>query len=145
MDFFYEKSFLPNATAMKISSFHKQLGDSVSLVIEEDDLKFKFDLLYIIRESRHTEKPSSALTDDTRSRLVGKTFRFDPNQFEIDEVIAACRPDYSLYPEPEPWRKTKYSEAQIAQFFFQGKLLKNVQPFEHPEGDKPTLIADDSF
>ena len=44
MDFFYKKSVYPNPTVMKISSYHKQLGDLVNFIEEPSHVKMPFDL-----------------------------------------------------------------------------------------------------
>ena len=42
---------------MKISSYHKQLGDQVNFVIKQDDIYRPYDLYYIIKENSKTPNP----------------------------------------------------------------------------------------
>lgn len=42
---------------MKISSYHKQLGDKVNFVIREVDINRPFDIYYIIKENSKTPNP----------------------------------------------------------------------------------------
>lgn len=42
---------------MRISSYHKQLGDEVTFVQTEFDIRRPFDLYYIIKEKDKTPNP----------------------------------------------------------------------------------------
>lgn len=144
MDFFYKKSFLPNPKAMKISSFHKQSGDLVNFVTEDSHIKMVYDLFYIIREKTSTKRPPGNLIDDKRSRLIGAGFKHSDNAWDIDAVIAACRPDYMLYPEKE--ERDAYYNANIIQFYHNGIKLEVIQPFENTlKYRKKNLVIDKEF
>jgi len=53
------------------------------------------------------------------------------------------RPDYTLYPENS---KDAYYNANIAQFYHNGKLLLKKQPFENSIAHhKKTLVIDKEF
>jgi hypothetical protein len=53
---------------MKISSYHKQLGDQVNFVVKEDDLDRPYDLMYIIKESNKIANPPTHYYLDKRVR-----------------------------------------------------------------------------
>ena len=143
MDFYYKKSFAPNPMAMKISSFYKQRHHIVNFVLEEFHTGISYDEYYIIRERESTPKPPAKLLDDKRVKLIGKGFKFFDNYWEPDAVIAAVRPDYTLYPENP---KDAYYNANIAQFYHNGKLLLKKQPFENSIAHhKKTLVIDKEF
>ena len=143
MDFFEGKSFYPNPVAMKISSFHKQQGHLINFVEEKYHLTLSFDVMYIIKEKRQTSKPSSKYLNDKRVKLIGKSFRFFDNYWEIPPVISAVRPDYLLYPERE---KDAYYNANIAQFYHNGMLLNKKQSFQNTKKfHKKTLVIDKEF
>lgn len=42
---------------MKISSYHKQLGDKINFVMREVDINRPFDIYYIIKENNKTPNP----------------------------------------------------------------------------------------
>lgn len=143
MDFYYKKSFSPNPKAMKISSYHQQIGNLVNFVTEKYHINMLFDELYIIKEKRSTPRPAGNLIDDKRSRLIGSDFRYDDQKWEINEIIAACRPDYLLYPKVED---NAYYNADIVQFYHKEKRLELKQPFENAlKGRKKTLVIDKNF
>jgi hypothetical protein len=128
---------------MKISSFHKQQGHLINFVLDKYHIDLAYDLYYILRENKLTPRAPSNLTDDKRNRLLGKTFRFERNYYDIDAVIAAVRPDYMLYPEKE---KDSYYNANIVQFYHNGKLLNVKQPFINTKkSHKKTLVVDKEF
>lgn len=143
MDFFYKKSFLPNIDAMQISSFHKQLGDSINFITESYHIKMEFDLYYIIRNKKITPRPPSSLIEDKRVKVLGKQMIIYDNYFEINEVIGAVRPDYLLYPEKE---KDAYYNANLIRFYVKNKLVFIRQPIENQlKYHKKTLVVDLDF
>lgn len=62
MDYYYaeNKTNCFNPDAMKISSYHKQLGDVVNFVEKQDDIYRPYDLYYIIRDKKTTPQPPSS-------------------------------------------------------------------------------------
>ena len=143
MDFYYKKSFLPNPIAMKLSSFHKQKGDLINFITEDYHINMSYDLYYIIKEKTSTPKPPGILLDDKRVKLIGRPLRYFDNYWEPDAIIAAVRPDYLLYPENP---RDAYYNANIAQFYHNGALLKVKQPFENTIAHhKKTLVVDKEF
>lgn len=144
MDFYYKKSFLPNPILMKVSSFHRQIGDIINFVEEESHLKMTYDLIYIMREKRKTPRLHSKLIDDKRSRLMGEYFKPFENYWQIDSVIAAVRPDYMLYPDIS--ERNAYYNANFVQFYHNGKKLEIKQPFENTKKHhKKTVVIDKDF
>jgi hypothetical protein len=114
---------------MKLSSYHIQKGDIVMLAQEEMDLKYQHDLMYVVREGMIGSIPPLINARDTRVKLIGKAFRFYDNYMpDIDEVQAACRPDYTLYPIKE---ENRLSKADMVQFYSNGKRLNKIQNFEN--------------
>lgn len=143
MDFYYKKSFYPNPTAMKLSSFHKQEGDLINFVQEEYDISMSYDIFYIIREKSETPRPPGRLIDDKRVRLIGRPMRFFDNFWTPPAIVSAVRPDYMLYPENP---RDAYYNANIVQFYHNGELLKLKQPFENSIAfHKKTLVVDKEF
>ena len=59
LDYYYNTNKVNcfNPDVMKISSFHKQSGDSINFVQKEDDIHRPFDLYYIIKENKKTPNP----------------------------------------------------------------------------------------
>lgn len=143
MDFYHKKTFLPSPVAMKISSFHKQQHHIVNFIEESYHIDMSYDLFYIIKEREETPRPHGKFYDNKKVKMIGRSFRFADNHWEIDSIIASVRPDYDLYPEIE---KNAYYNANIAQFFHNGKKIKIKQPFENTKKHhKKTLIIDKDF
>lgn len=141
MDFYHKKSFLPNPKAMKISSFHKQQGDLINFVGDETEIFLSYDLYYVIRENETTPRAPGKLVNNPKVRLLGHPMRFFDNYWDIDEIIAAVRPDYLLYPEVET--RAAYYNAHVVQFYHNGKKLPLIQPFENIEKHhRKTLVID---
>jgi len=143
MDFYYKRSFVPNPTAMKLSSYHKQKGHLINFVTEEYHITMSYDIYYVIKEKPKTPKPPAIILHDNRSRLIGKSFKFLDNLWIPPAIISAVRPDYLLYPEVE---RNSYYNANIVQFYHKGKLLTKKQPFENTiKHHKKTLVIDKEF
>ena len=129
LDWYNKKSFLPNIKCMKLSSYHIQLGDIVMLAQEEMDLTYQHDIMYVVRESMMGQVPPKVNVRDSRVKLIGKAIRFYDNYMpDINEVQAACRPDYTLYPIKE---ENKMSKADMVQFYSNDKRLTKIQNFEN--------------
>lgn len=60
---------------MKISSYHKQLGDKVNFVVKEDDIRRPYDLYYIIKEKQETPNAPLDFYLNTKVRWWGKAFK----------------------------------------------------------------------
>lgn len=139
VDYYYKRSGF-NADIMRISSFHKQRGDQVNFILNEYDMNRPYDLIYIFKDDDKLQSPPSKFFDK-RSKVWGKGFRYISN-WKIPDVILACRPDYTLYPDPV----TKFERADMLQFFNDdGKLLGLTQNAENTRSNKKTLIVDRAF
>jgi hypothetical protein len=120
MDWFHKQSFTPNHKAQKISSFHKQKGDIINFIEETQHLTFDYDLLYIIREKKHTPFPKRQYIDKENVKLIGDEFDFYDNHYVLEEVIEMVRPDYELYHIPN---SNIYSGAHMIQMLHGTKFL----------------------
>ena len=89
----------PNLCCMKISGWHKRLGDSVTLKTNYDDLQF-FDKVYVAKVFTDTPTPSAGLFDDPLDApnvIKGGTgFYFDEAE-PLSNEIEHAMPDYHLY------------------------------------------------
>lgn len=100
LDYYYAKKKVNcfNTDAMKISSYHKQCGDTINFVVKEDDIRRPYDLYYIIKENSKTPNPPFDFYTNKNVRWWGKANRIRIN-WEMNKTILGCRPDYLLYPE----------------------------------------------
>jgi hypothetical protein len=126
---------------MKLFSYHSQIGNHPQFISEEFHLSGNHDVLYLIRELRHTPFPPGDLVDDKRTILMGKEFELFDDVEDIPIEAAVCRPDYSIY---QYEGNNPYSRASFVQFFQDGKRLKNVQDW-HRANSRSTLIIDTNF
>lgn len=123
---------------MQISSYHKQLGDSVSLAENEFDLSLKYDVIYICKNSKATKTPSRKMIDDPRTRLIGSGFKYFKT-YELPKVVYCCRPDYLLYPQPE--NETSYTNANFIRFYWKKELIEQRQDFHNAKKQMKRLIV----
>lgn len=127
-----------NPDAMKISSYHKQLGDSVNFVTKEDDIYRPYDLYYIIKEKTATPQPPMSFILDRKVRWWGKAYRGKVN-WKMNDVMLGCRPDYLLYPE----RNTKQERAEhIRLFNNNAELLPRRQDWANTFTNKHVIVTD---
>jgi len=144
MDWFYDFSHIPNHRVMKISSYHKQQNHYINFVEKERDLKYTFDIMYIIRENTHTPFPSAKYVDKDNIKMIGQEFNFYDNWWSTTAVIDMCRPDYTLYDVGE---RNAYGNAHVVQFLHKGKLLTKKQYYINSaeKHHKKTLVVDDGL
>lgn len=143
MDFYHKKTSSPNPDLMKISSFHKQQNHLVNFVTEEFHIGLAHDIFYLYRDTRLTPPAPTAVSDSPKTKVMGRTFRYYPNIYEIDALIAAVRPDYLLYP---PREKDAYYNADVIQFFHKGQYIETRQPIENlQQNSRKTLVVDKTF
>ena len=59
LDYYHAKEKVNcfNPDVMKISSYHKQMGDTINFVTTQDDIRRPYDLYYIIKEDNKTPNP----------------------------------------------------------------------------------------
>ena len=60
---------------MRISSYHKQCGDTVNFVLKEDDIHRPYDLYYIIKENTKTPNPPVEFFINTKVRWWGSAVK----------------------------------------------------------------------
>lgn len=142
LDWYCGHSQVPNVNCMKLSSYHKQRGDSINFITDKTQLGLAFDLMYIARESEETEVPNTKLLNDSRVRLLGRGFRYYGTK-SIGNVVAACRPDYLLYKVDE---HNPYANANFAQFYCGKTRLTKKQDYHSTfKFHKKTLVVDNYF
>lgn len=140
LDYYYTKKDF-NIECMKISSFHKQKGDSINFVTNEFQVEMEFNLMYITKKSLKVQAPPLWLLENSKVRVWGEGFKYFTN-YALPPVIAACRPDYLLYPE----KATKKQRAEMVQFFdYRGNLLRKTQDYHNTFHNKNTLVVDQYF
>ena len=139
MDLDYMAKTEPNFLAMRISSYHKQMGDSVTLLRNKDKLPRKIERLYILRRDPELQKPSVKLLYHPNVRVVGIEHF---TNWEPGAVVLACRPDYSLYPRG----RDKFERADLVQLTDEhGHLLHMRQNDENVETNKDCVVTDENL
>lgn len=145
LEWYNKLQFVPNPKCMKISSFHKQKNDIVTLAQDSYDLTLDYDYMYVVRENISSGSiPESIDLLSEKVFLIGEGLKFYSRYKEdIDEVMAACRPDYLLYPII---KDNVMSRANIVQFFSGGKLLDVFQDYHNTYRNKHyTYVVDRNF
>lgn len=137
-DYLYATSNIPNYKAMKLHSYHSQIGDNPTLIDHEYQLTDKHDTLYLIREQKNTPIPGGGILDDYRTILVGKQFEIFDDVWEMPNEVAVCRPEYSIYKYDKP---NIYDRASFVQFINNRSILKNVQDWRRAD-NRVTVIVD---
>jgi len=108
---------------MKISSYHKQLGDEVNFVEKDDDIYRPHDIYYIIKENSKTPNPPYEFYLNPKVKWWGNAV-FSKVNWKMPNAMLACRPDYLIYPE----KNTQLERAeQIRLLDNQGRLMPLVQ------------------
>lgn len=144
IEWYNKASFMPNATCMKLSSYHQQKGDLCFLILDRFDFTLDYDILYAVRTSVGGKLPQELKVRDKRTNLIGPGFKFyDRYMVELPSAIAACRPDYLLYPLKE---ENRYNNVNMIQFYSNGIRLPVIQdPMRGTKKSTDTLIIDDDF
>lgn len=143
LDYYYadSKRNMKNPDVMKISSYHKQMGDKVNFVTKKDDIYRPYDLYYLIKEKQKTPLPPIDFFVNHRVRWWGKAFKVRINWKMPDEMLI-CRPDYLLYPEFDT--KEERSE-HIRLFNDKCELLPITQDWRNTFTNKFALVTDKNF
>lgn len=143
MDYYYAKirKNVFNSFAMKISSYHKQLGDEINFVRSKNDLHRPYDRYYIFKEHEDIPDLIEFLLDTS-----GKIFWYGHGvptsrcNLNLDDKILGCRPDYLLYTEKD----TKFERAEQVRFTnTQGKPLEWIQTWDNTFKNKLVLVLDE--
>ena len=103
-DYVLGKSEFPNLALMKISTYHKKIGDSVSFITRYTPELFT--TFYIACESEDFRQPKSTISDNVK--LVGSFFCGGAHP-KLPPEIMKCKPDMSLYENTSVYRKTQCS------------------------------------
>lgn len=90
-------SKIPNLALMKISAYHKAIGDEVGFNIEDPD---KIYASCIFTKNKHKVDGLSLLYPNTEIDIGGSGYDLDKR---LDPVIERMTPDYDLYPDCESY------------------------------------------
>ena len=144
LEWYNKVSFSPNIMCMKLSSYYQQMGHLVTLAQDEYDLRLDFDEMYVIRKSIGGSLPPQIKIRDQRVHLMGPGFKFyDRYLAELPEVVAACRPDYLLYPVKE---ENQIGNADVVQFYSKGKRIELMQDYTNAyKKAKNVYVVDEDF
>jgi len=85
----------PNLALMKISGYHKDLGDTVSLIFHDYSEMKDYDFVYISKVFTFTKIPKEALA--FKNLNIGGTGFFPDGGKNLPYNIEHFKPDYSLY------------------------------------------------
>ena len=142
LDWMFDKSEIPNVNCMKLSSFHKQRGDSVYFIGDMSELSLAYDRLYVFGESDSTPTISSKLLNDERTILFGKRFELCGAK-KLGTVVSGCRPDYLLY-DIQDQNSSSYAKANFVTFFTDtGNKIQKLQEWKNTKkGVKRTIVTD---
>ena len=142
LDYYYskKKKNLFNPDAMRVSSYHKQLGDKINFVTTEYDIRRPYDIYYIFKEFQKTPNPPADFFTNSKVRWLGKANRF--RQWKMPDVMMAVRPDYLLYPE-----KTTIAEKseQLRLFNSKAQLLPLIQDYTNTFCGRKRVILTDQY
>lgn len=129
---------------MKISSFYKQQNTIINFATNDYEIKYDYDLMYIVRENPMGSFPADINIRDENVFLIGEGMRFyDRYMPDITDIMAACRPDYSLYKIRD---ENKLARAQMVQFFYDGKRMPLIQDYHTAyKKAKFTFVLDEHF
>jgi len=143
LDYYYSKNKVNcfNPDVMKISSYHKQLGDEVNFVEKDDDIYRPHDIYYIIKENSKTPNPPYEFYLNPKVKWWGNAV-FSKVNWKMPNAMLACRPDYLIYPE----KNTQLERAeQIRLLDNQGRLMPLVQDWTNVFKRKRALVIDDNL
>ena len=123
---------------MKISSYHKQLGDTINFVTTVEDIRRPYDLYYIIKENNKTPNPPLDFFTNRKIRWWGNAYRVRVN-WKMSDAMLGCRPDYLLYPE----YNTQLERAEHVRFFNNNaELLPIYQDYSNTFKKKKVVVTD---
>ena len=142
LDYFHteEKVNCFNPDVMKISSYHKQLGDTINFVTTVDDIRRPYDLYYIIKENSKTPNPPLDFFTTSKIRWWGNAYRVRVN-WKMTDAMLGCRPDYLLYPE----YNTQLERAEHVRFFNNNAELLPIYQDYHNTFKKKKVIVTDKY
>ena len=126
---------------MKLSSYHKQMGDKVFLMEKGVDLEGRYDTLYICRASSKYPLPPIKFWGKDNIKIFGNCDYM--NNYEIPDIVLACRPDYDLYEKFKSNKEYHYDAIQL--FDSRGELLPRTQMADTIYKNKRSLVIDDGI
>ncbi len=140
LDYYYakDKSNCFNPDVMKISSYHKQLGDKVNFVMREVDINRPFDIYYIIKENNKTPNPPFEFFTNSKVKWWGNAYKARI-KWSMSDAMLGCRPDYLLYPE---YDTTLERSEQLRLFNDKGELLPHIQDYSNTFKRKRVILTD---
>lgn len=140
LDYYYAEKKVNcfNPDAMKISSYHKQLGDQVYLVQNEFDYRRPFDLCYIIKNDIKKPHPPKEFFLNPKVKWWGKAYKARI-KWRMNDAMLGARPDYLLYPEKNT--RLERSE-QVRLFNDNAELLPLYQDWTNTFKNKFTIVTD---
>ena len=136
-----DKTNLINVDAMKISSYHKQRGDNVYLVKSKFDIKREWDIMYICKENMDRPTPPLSLTlNNPKIIKIGNGWKKSDS---LSKIVAACRPDYLLYPNMQKQNNTAIERSEYWRFLDdEGNLLPLIQDASRQEKKNFVVVSD---
>lgn len=142
LDWFYDKTEIPNVNCMKLSSFHKQMGDKTYFINDMSELSMSYDKLYVWGENTELPPIGHKLLNDKRTILFGKRFELCGAK-QLGKTILACRPDYTLY--DTYGSKNSYTKANFISFYTNGgeRIERRQEWHNTNKGIKRTIITDE--
>lgn len=123
---------------MKISSYHKQLGDKINFVMREVDINRPFDIYYIIKENNKTPNPPFEFFTNNKVKWWGNAYKARI-KWSMSDAMLGCRPDYLLYPE---YDTTLERSEQLRLFNDKGELLPHIQDYSNTFKRKRVILTD---
>lgn len=103
----------PNLALMKLSGYHKSIGNDVSLLHNYNDLS-DYDVVHVSKVFSFTKVPASIY--EANNVVLGGTGFYEDGGEPLRDEIEHYMPDYTLYDEFIDWqlslgkRKTSYSD-----------------------------------
>ena len=143
LDYFFAEKKINcfNTDVMKISSYHKQLGEEVNFIMKEDDINRVYDVIYIVKEKIKTPHPPRHFFLDKRVKWWGKAYQVRIN-WRMSDAMLGCRPDYLLYPEKE----TELEKAEHLRLFNNdGEPLGLMQDWTNTFKKSPIVVVTDPY
>ena len=141
-DYLENPNNLYNVMSMKVSSYHKQLGDEVHLIYKDWLPTNNYDIMYVIREFFHSKLPPINILDDSRTIALGGSMDYFPSYIDLPMSIAACRPDYLLFNDKAINRR-RIEKVQYIQLMNNKKFIPLSQNYENSfSGKKINIVVD---
>ena len=109
-----KKHRFPNLASMKISAYHKGMGDSVELLLNYEDIS-QYDKVYISKVFTETPVPKDVLKQP-QVEYGGTGFFYDKAP-ELPYEIEHIKPDYHLYDKWVEWCLNNGASKKSLQYY----------------------------